>query len=116
MADLLLRAGRIEEAEPLHRSVAEDYAQRLGPQHDLTSFAYARVAVIRILEGDAMAGTTFLDRLHGYMEEQKVNGGGRFSADHHDLLEQFTLLLEDTGPPDELDRFSALLEGEQTGR
>lgn len=111
VADFLLKEGRRAEAEPLHRAVAEDYAERFGPLHDETSFAYARIAVIRLLEGDTIPGRTFLDRLHGYMEEQNVTNGGRFSADHRNLMEQFVMLLEDTGPPEELERFSALLEG-----
>lgn len=116
VGDLLLKEGRIEEAAPLHRAVAEDYAERFGPLHDETSFAYARLAVIRFLEGDTIPGRTFLNRLHDYMEEQKAASGGRFSADHFNLMENFVLLLEDTGPADELERFSTLLRGSPDGR
>lgn len=110
VADFLLKEGHWMEAAPLHRAVAEDYQERFGPLHDWTSFAYARIAVIRLLEGDTMPGKTFLNRLHGYMEEQKAANGGRFSAGHYNLMQSFVFLLEDTGPADELERFSALLK------
>ena len=77
MADLLLKEGRLSEAEPVYRAVAEDYAERFGPLHDQTSFAYGRIVVIRLLEGDTIPGKRLLNRLHGYMREQKVVGGGR---------------------------------------
>lgn len=116
VADFLLKEGRWREAEPLHRAVAEDYEERFGPLHDYTSFAYARIAVIRLLEGDTVPGRRFLDRLHGYVEEQRAAGGGRLSVSQRDLTEQFVSLLEDTGPVDELERFSALLQEPPDGR
>jgi len=110
VADFLLRTGRLAEAEPLQRAVAEDLAARFGPQHNQTSFAYARIAVIRLLEGDTVPGKTFLNRLHSWMAEQRDAAGGRLLPQDYNLVDQFVILLEDTGPPEELERFSALLQ------
>ena len=110
VADLLLRTGPLDEAEPLHRAVAKDYSARFGSQDNHTSFAYARIAVIRLLEGDTVPGKTFLNRLHAWMAEQRTAAGGRLSAADYSLVDQFVILLKDTGPSEELERFSALLE------
>jgi hypothetical protein len=110
VADFLLRTGKLDEAEPLHRAVAEDYSAQLGPQDNHTSFAYARIAVIRLLQGDTVPGKTFLNRLHAWMTEQRDAAGGRLSAADYNLVDQFVILLQDTGPPEEMERFSALLE------
>ena len=78
------------------------YEKEFGPQHDWTSFAYARIAVVRLLRGDTARGRVFLDRLHGYLGTRTLNPG------IDNLLGQFVSLLADTGPPEEYERFRAL--------
>jgi tetratricopeptide (TPR) repeat protein len=102
VGDALLRQGRIDEAIPFLEDRATYYEREFGPSHDWTSFAYARIAVVRLLRGDTARGRAFLDRLHDYLATQGLNPG----VDN--LLVQFVGLLADTGPAGEYERFRAL--------
>ena len=92
----------LDEAIPFLEDRATYYEREFGPSHDWTSFAYARIAVVRLLRGDTARGRAFLDRLHDYLAAQGLNPG----VDN--LLVQFVGLLADTGPAGEYERFRAL--------
>ncbi len=102
VGDALLRQGRLDEAEPYLRAEATYLERELGPLHDWTSFAYARIAVIDLLRGDTARGRAFLDRLHAYL------GGHELTADNVGQLVTFLYVLGDTGPAEQYRRFRAL--------
>ncbi len=103
VGDALLRLGRRAEALPFLADAGAYYELELGTDHDWTSFAFARIAVMRLLEGDVDGrGRAFLDRLHTELAGRELNPT--------DLgkLESFLFVLRTTGPQPEYDRFRSL--------
>lgn len=102
LGDALLRLDSIEGSLPHLQSAATMFERQLGPLNDWTSFASARVAVVRVLQGDTLEGQAFLDRLHAYLAGQELN------VDQINLLERFLFTLNASGPVSEYARFRAL--------
>ena len=109
LGDHLLRIGAFEQSEPHLRAAAAEFEEALGPLHAWTSFSYARLAVLDLLQDDGSSGRPFLDRLHGWVDSLTTEAGGVVSLDHRNLINRFLTVLRDTGPESELARFEALL-------
>ena len=89
----------------------DQFERALGPQHNWTSFAWARIAAIKLLTDEEESGRAFLDRLHAWVAKEREERGGALSGDTKGLMDPFLLVLESVGLEAEHQRFGALLEG-----
>jgi serine/threonine-protein kinase len=108
--DAQLRSGFVREAESAVTEAADQFERALGPQHNWTTFAWARIAAIRLITGAEEEGQAFLDRMHAWVAKEREDGGGTLSGDTRGLMEPFLRLLDDVGLDEEHRRFGALLE------
>jgi eukaryotic-like serine/threonine-protein kinase len=109
LGTMFFRQGRTTEAEAMARSAAMIYEAELGPNHDWTSFQWAKVAAVRVRSDDPEAGQLFLDRLHRYLAEERAESNA-LPMDRPDLIRGLLEVLETLELPREHERFAALLE------